>query len=164
MNKSTLNRFAPLGAVLGVGLVAGFALGQAVPAKPQNVSGIGGVFFKSANPQVTAAWYQKHLGVPLESYDDHFMARFLWKDANNAPAYTVWSPFKKDTTYFAPGTSEFMVNYVVRDLDGLLKQLADDGIALEGKPQSDEFGKFAWIMDPEGRKIELWQPPKPKSR
>jgi predicted enzyme related to lactoylglutathione lyase len=146
------------GVVLGVGLTVGFAFGQASSAPTAKVSGIGGVFFKSADPKATALWYQKHLGVPLENYGDNYSARFKWKDDAGAVAYAVWSPFKKDTTYFGPGTSEFMVNYVVRDLDALLKQLAAAGIALEGKPETYDYGKFAWIMDPDGRKIELWQP------
>ncbi len=155
----TFSKFVSLSAVLGVGLIAGFAVGHATSAPVSKVSGIGGVFFKSADPKATALWYQKHLGVAVESYGDNHMARFIWKDEAGTAAYTVWSPFKKDTTYFSPGTSEFMVNYVVRDLDALVKQMGDAGIALEGKPETSEFGKFAWVMDPEGRKIELWQPP-----
>lgn len=158
MKDQVFRRVMPFCAVLMVGLMAGFALGQAAPAPAQKVVGLGGVFFKSADPKATATWYQAHLGVPLETFDDNSSARFKWTDAAGGVGYSVWAPFKQDTKYFAPSSSNFMVNFVVRDLDAMVKQLNDAGVPLVGKPESYDYGKFAWIMDPEGRKVELYQP------
>ena len=122
--------------------------------------GIGGIFFKSENPKETAAWYQKHLGIELEQFGG---AVFKWKNVaeQNPNAYTVWSPFEANTDYMSPSKNEFMVNFVVDDLDALLATLNDEGVELIGEPMNDaNFGKFGWVMDPEGRKVELWEPPK----
>ena len=122
--------------------------------------GIGGIFFKSDNPKELAAWYQKHLGINIEAWGGAVMK---WPDlAKEHPdAYTVWNAFKADTDYFSPSTNEFMVNFVVANLDALLPILKTEGVELVGEPMNDaNFGKFAWIMDPEGRKVELWEPPK----
>ena len=124
--------------------------------------GIGGIFFKSENPKELAAWYQKHLGINIESWGG---AVIKWPEMakENPGAYTVWNAFKADTDYFSPSTNEFMVNFVVADLDALLPVLQAEGVELIGEPMNDaNFGKFAWIIDPEGRKVELWEPPKDK--
>lgn len=122
--------------------------------------GIGGIFFKSDNPKELAAWYKKHLGINIEAWGGAVMK---WPDMvkENPGAYTVWNAFKADTDYFSPSTNEFMVNFVVANLDALLPILKTEGVELVGEPMNDaNFGKFAWIMDPEGRKVELWEPVK----
>ena len=118
------------------------------------VTGIGGVFFKSRNDSAAlAAWYAKHLGIPLESWGGASLRR-----PENDDAATAWLVTEKDSELFSPSDSAFMVNYRVDDLDELIAQLRANGVELLGDPVSDGTGKFAWIMDPEGNKIELWQP------
>lgn len=115
------------------------------------VTGIGGVFFKAEDPEKLYAWYEKHLGITRE----HGYVAFPDQDG-----VTAWSIFKKQSDYFAPSVSPMMINYRVEDLDGLLEALQADGVEIDPKRDDHEFGKFAWIMDPEGNKIELWEPPK----
>jgi catechol 2,3-dioxygenase-like lactoylglutathione lyase family enzyme len=120
------------------------------------VTGIGGIFFKVRDTKATAAWYERHLKIPAGDYGWNFS----WKDAETgAEGLTVWSPFKAETDYFAPSDASFMVNYRVEDLDGLLAELAAAGIAQVGTLQEESYGRFAWILDPDGNKIELWEPP-----
>lgn len=118
------------------------------------VIGLGGIFFKSQDAKALNAWYAKHLGLPVEKWGG---ARFN-EDAAR-PGYTLWSPFAADTTHFAPSTLPYMINFRVDDLDGLLAQLRADGVTVDDKVEESEFGRFGWIMDPEGTRIELWQPP-----
>src|SRR4051812_20337903 len=121
------------------------------------VTGIGGVFFKSTGDKTAlAAWYQKHLGMPSTDWGG---AILKWpEDARKDNGLTVWHVASADTKWFAPSTSSFMVNYRVDDLAALLEQLRADGVQIVGGPESHENGKFAWIMDPDGNKIELWEP------
>ena len=121
------------------------------------VTGIGGVFFKSTgDSKALAAWYQKHLGMPLEDWGG---AILRWPDDTaEDKGLTVWSLAKKDSTWFSPSESSFMINYRVDDMDGLLTQLRAGGVEIVKGPESAENGKFAWIMDPEGNKVELWEP------
>lgn len=121
------------------------------------VTGIGGVFFKSRNDSATlAAWYQKHLGIPLESWGG---AVLRWpEDTANDGGLTVWNVAKKESQWFSPSDSSFMINYRVDDMEGLLAQLRAAGVEILKGPESHENGKFAWIMDPEGNKVELWEP------
>lgn len=121
------------------------------------VTGIGGIFFKTKDPDATKAWYQEHLGIPADEYGWSWGWRE--RDKPDEEGQTQWSPFKADTDYFSPSDAPFMVNYRVDDLDGLLAQLKAAGIEQVGEPEEYEYGKFAWIMDPDGVKIELWQPP-----
>jgi predicted enzyme related to lactoylglutathione lyase len=119
------------------------------------VTGIGGIFFKAKDPKAMYAWYEKHLGMKQEPVVD-----FPWKDAETGgDAHTYWSLFKPDTKYMEPSTSSFMINYRVADMDAVVSALEAEGIKILGR-QDDEYGRFAWIMDPEGNKIELWAPPK----
>jgi D-3-phosphoglycerate dehydrogenase / 2-oxoglutarate reductase len=119
------------------------------------VTGIGGIFFKAKDPKAMYAWYEKHLGMKQEPVVD-----FPWKDAETGEdAHTYWSLFKPDTKYMEPSTSSFMINYRVADMDAVVSALEAEGIKILGR-QDDEYGRFAWIMDPEGNKIELWAPPK----
>jgi predicted enzyme related to lactoylglutathione lyase len=122
----------------------------------QRVRGIGGVFFKADDPNGLAEWYQRVLGVPIESWGGAF---FEWKSLDaRGGAGTVWSAFKADTAYFAPSTKPFMLNFVVDDLDAMLAQARAAGARVEDKV-SDEFnGRFGWLVDPEGNKVELWEP------
>jgi predicted enzyme related to lactoylglutathione lyase len=124
----------------------------------RRVTGIGGIFFKSKNPKVLAEWYQKHLGIPIEEWGG---AAFRWHDQNNPQGIgtTIWNPFPEDTKYFAPSASSFMINYRVDDLVELLKALRSEGVQVDEKMEESEYGKFGWIVDIEGNKIELWQPP-----
>ena len=121
------------------------------------ITGIGGVFFKSRGDNAAlAAWYQKHLGLKLEEWGG---AILKWPDDTaNDKGLTVWNVAEKDSTWFSPSDSPFMVNYRVDDLAELLAQLRAVGIQVLKGPESHENGKFAWIMDPEGNKVELWQP------
>jgi len=116
--------------------------------------GVGGVFFKSRNPQALMTWYQAHLGFPGESTD---YASFF-PGAMPAGGCTVFSPFKDTTGYFAPSKREFMFNLVVDNLDEALAQVVAGGAELVGDPQSFDYGRFGWFMDPDGNKVELWQP------
>jgi len=122
----------------------------------QRVRGLGGVFFKAKNPKSLAMWYRETLGVPIEEWGGAF---FLWSrlDAANG-AGTVWSPFSEETKYFEPSSKPFMFNFVVDDLDAMLKQAAAGGAVVDEKIMEEENGRFGWILDPEGNRIELWQP------
>jgi predicted enzyme related to lactoylglutathione lyase len=119
------------------------------------VTGLGGVFIKANDPKALCAWYEKHLGIPFgdNTYVD-------LKDVNQdpAPGSTVFSFFPQSTTYFAPSSSPFMINFRVKDLSALAEQLKSEGISLEGEIMEESYGKFGWLMDPEGNKVELWQP------
>jgi predicted enzyme related to lactoylglutathione lyase len=124
----------------------------------EKVRGIGGVFFKSRDPDALRRWYQEHLGIAVESWGG---ARFLWREHDPAgDACTVWSPFHAETDYFAPSTASFMINFRVDDLDAMLAQLRAAGVRVADKIEDGEFGRFGWAFDPEGNKLELWQPPR----
>lgn len=124
----------------------------------KRVTGIGGVFFKAKDPKALGEWYRTHLGMDVQSWGG---AVFRWADDNSDRAgTTAWNLFKDDTSYFAPSTSSFMVNYRVEDLDALLAKLREEGCNVDANVQDSEYGKFGWVMDPEGNRVELWQPPK----
>lgn len=120
----------------------------------KRVTGIGGVFFKAKDPNALQAWYQKHLGLPVTP--DGYIV-FEW-GGESTQGHTAWSAFPEDTKYYAPSTKPFMINYRVENLDALLAVLKEEGVEIVGEPESYEYGKFGWIMDPEGNKIELWEP------
>lgn len=123
----------------------------------KRATGIGGVFFKSKNPKLTKEWYSKHLGIESDKYG----SKFLWNSTNTEAEQmgtTVWSPMESDTKYYAPSEREFMINYRVENLVALLAELKTEGVEQIGEMESFEYGKFAWIMDPDGTKIELWEP------
>jgi len=123
----------------------------------ERVMGIGGVFFKAKDKIALRRWYRDNLGISIEEWGGSF---FNWKENNpTGSAGTVWSLFSNDTKYFAPSTKEFMVNFRVRDLDAMLKQLRANGCKVDEKSQESPLGKFGWVMDPEGNRVELWEPP-----
>ena len=122
----------------------------------KRVTALGGVFFRSRDPQATNAWYEKHLGLQTSAYGTSFEWRH--PDDPQKKGYTVWSPFKQDSAYFQPSEREFMLNFRVENLEALLAVLKEEGIEQIGEMQVFEYGKFAHIMDPEGIKIELWEP------
>lgn len=123
-----------------------------IPEK--RVTGLGGFFFKTQNPSLVKEWYKKHLGLAVDDYG----CTFWWKNENGDDCSTQWSPFKKDTSYFEPSKKEFMQNFRVHDLEGLLKKLAKEGVTIIGEMETYDYGKFGWILDLEGNKIELWEP------
>lgn len=122
------------------------------------VTGIGGIFFKARDPDSLRAWYRKHLGVDVQDWGG---AAFRWTDGEGNPVAgtTVWSISDGSGDYFAPSTSSFMVNYRVADLHALVQALREEGCQVLDRMDESEFGKFGWVMDPEGNKIELWEPP-----
>ncbi|MFK7985064.1 MAG: VOC family protein [Sandaracinaceae bacterium] len=120
------------------------------------VTGIGGVFIRSGDPKTLAAWYAEHLGIELEDYG---VATLRWTDEVPAgTGQTVWSPFAKDTEYFGDASQQVMINYRVDDLEALLAQLAEAGVWIDPKREDEGYGKFAWIKDLEGNRLELWEP------
>ncbi len=120
------------------------------------VTGIGGVFLKAKDPKALAAWYAKHLNVVESEYGGF---TFRWSDeVPKGTGTTAWSLFPAESKYFGPGTQTAMVNYRVDDLDGLLEKMKADGVTIDPKREEYGFGRFAWIVDPEGNRVELWQP------
>jgi catechol 2,3-dioxygenase-like lactoylglutathione lyase family enzyme len=124
----------------------------------KRVTGIGGVFFKSSDPQRLAAWYRDHLGIDVQAWGG---AAFDWADADNpgGTGTTAWSVFAADTEHFAPSAAPFMINYRVHDLHALLSALRAEGCQVLEKVDESEYGKFGWVLDPDGNKVELWEPP-----
>lgn len=120
----------------------------------KRVTGLGGVFFKSKNPKELVAWYAKHLGLKTDEYG----STFWWKDVQGNDCSTQWSPFAADTSYFSPSEKQFMQNFRVENLEELLVQLKQEGVTVVGEIESYDYGKFGWIIDLEGNKIELWEP------
>jgi len=127
---------------------------ELLPAQEFGVSGLGGFFFKTKDPDAIKVWYKKHLGMNTDPYG----WTFWWKDKEGNDCSTQWSPFKEDTTYFAPSEKPFMMNLRVKNLHKLLEQLNREGVPVVGEVEAFSYGKFGWILDPEGNKIELWEP------
>jgi len=119
------------------------------------VIGVGGVFFKAEDPDALGQWYKEWLGVEIDS--SYGGVSFFHRDLPDT-SYTIWSPFPKDTTYFEPSKNPYMINLIVDDLEGALKQVAEGGGEVVGSVEELEYGLFAWFTDPEGNKVELWQP------
>ena len=115
------------------------------------ITGLGGIFYKVANPDKTRAWYQENLGIGGD-----WGATFRYADEGTDDPFSLLSPFKESTVYMAPSTAAFMINLRVDDLDGMIEQLKAKGIETLGR-QDEDYGNFAWILDPDGVKIELWQ-------
>jgi predicted enzyme related to lactoylglutathione lyase len=120
----------------------------------ERVLGVGGIFFKARDPEKLKAWYRDHLGLPTDQQGETvFPARPDSQDP------LVWCPFPEDTTYFEPSKAPFMINFRVRNLNAMLSQLRAAGATVDEKIIEESYGKFAWVMDPEGNRIELWEPP-----
>ncbi|HXV85225.1 MAG TPA: VOC family protein [Gemmatimonadales bacterium] len=158
-----------IGSHLGLAALA-FAAGSATgkaPSAPDGavqgaarspaVTGIGGVFFTSRDPTALREWYRKHLGLNVAEWGG---VAFLWSEKGNPgeTGYTIWSPFPDTTTHFAPGTHPLMINYRVADLAGLVASLRAAGVQIVGEIEQHPNGAFAWVLDPDGRKVELWEP------
>ena len=122
----------------------------------KKVTGIGGFFIKSKDPDKLKEWYKDHLGLPTNQYGATF--HWLPVDDPGHKARTEWSVFKDDTTYFEPSEQPFMMNFRVDDLVALVAELKEQGANVVGDIQEYDYGKFGWVMDPDGNKIELWEP------
>jgi predicted enzyme related to lactoylglutathione lyase len=122
----------------------------------KKVTGIGGIFFKSDDPEKIKIWYHENLGLVVDAYG----SPFEFRNANNPEEinYLQWSPFDKDTKYFEPSQKEFMINYRVENIVQLVKELKNNGVTVVDEIESFDYGKFVHILDPEGTKIELWEP------
>ncbi|HET6632507.1 MAG TPA: VOC family protein [Rhodanobacteraceae bacterium] len=121
----------------------------------QRVTGIGGIFFKAKDPEALGAWYREHLGLDVADWGG---AIFHWGGPGSEKGMTIWGAFKSDTTYFGPGAHSFMLNFRVADLDALLSALRREGCNVEERTEQSEQGRFGWVIDPEGNKVELWEP------
>jgi len=121
------------------------------------VTGIGGIFFKARDPEALRAWYRDHLGIDVQAWGG-----FAFRWAEGAPGgdgSTVWAIHGSDSTYYSPGSAPFMINFRVADLGALLAALRAEGCAVDDKTDVSDFGSFGWVVDPEGNRVELWQPP-----
>ncbi|MEM7660880.1 MAG: VOC family protein [Pseudomonadota bacterium] len=125
------------------------------------VLGVGGIFFLCKDVEATRAWYARVLGIEINEYGGHAFSQSGAAKAFGDGAMTIWSPFKAESDYFKPSTSDWMMNLMVDDLDAMVERVKSEGVPLEGESMTEPYGKFAWIMDPDERKIELWQPIEP---
>jgi len=121
----------------------------------KKVTAIGGIFFKCKDPEGTKKWYEEHLGLPTNDYG----ATFEWRQSEDPlkKGMTIWSPFEESTDYFGPSHQEYMINYVVENLEGLVEELKKEGVTIVDELVDTEYGKFVHILDPDGVKIELWE-------
>jgi len=124
----------------------------------KRVNGIGGVFFRAGNSKRLAEWYRKHLGIPVKDG----VTVFAWRGLTNPKqkGHTVWAVFPKKTEYFGRKGQQFMINYRVKNLRDVLRELRHEGVGVDEKIEETSYGKFGWIADPEGNRIELWEPPR----
>ncbi len=131
---------------------ADFIIADTIP----KVTGIGGIFFKSKDPKTVREWYGKNLGLAIDDYG----SPFEFRNANRPDEinYLRWSPFDQNTDYFSPSGKDFMINYRVQNIEGLVRKLKENGVTIIDEVTEYEYGKFVHIMDPEGNKIELWEP------
>ena len=142
----------------------GFAFRSAITSPPSDnkrmnkVTGIGGVFFKCKDPHAVSEWYKTHLGIIAGPYG----ASFEWYQSPDTASkgLTQWTPFKESTKYFDPSTKDFMINYRVEGIESLVEELKKGGVTILDEIQPSEYGKFVHILDLEGNKVELWEPPK----
>jgi predicted enzyme related to lactoylglutathione lyase len=147
--------------LLAAAFVAGFAANGAINGrtktqKMKKVTGIGGVFFKCRDPQKIKDWYKTHLGLDTDQYGTNFE----WRQGTDSSkkGFTQWSPFSETSKYFEPSKKEFMINYRVENIEALVEELRKEGVTITDNIEVFEYGKFVHILDPEGNKIELWEP------
>lgn len=124
--------------------------------KKGKVTGLGGLFIKAKDPELLKSWYGDHLGLPCDEYGHLFSWRE--QDRPDKKGHTQFSVFKEDSTYLQPSQKEFMINFRVDDLEGMIRRLREAGMQVVGEIEEYDYGKFGWVMDPEGNKIELWEP------
>jgi len=131
-------------------------MSEETPSQPTagRITGLGGIFFKARDPAALAAWYRDVLGIGMEGWNGAMFPA----DAPGRPPFQLWTPFEATTDYFTPSEQGYMINFAVDDLDAFLARLAEKGVKPLRRDDSDPGGRFAWIIDPEGSKIELWQP------
>jgi catechol 2,3-dioxygenase-like lactoylglutathione lyase family enzyme len=148
-----------LGAIVGTTIVGRATQPAGASAEEQYVTGIGGVFFRADDPEKSRAWYRDHLGIEGEPPG----INFFWRERDDPGSlgFTVWSVFPRDTSYFGPGGQDFMIDYRVRNLDSLLTRLQAQGVQQVGDVEEYWYGRFAWIVDGDGRRVELWEPANP---
>lgn len=142
-------------AAAALAFAAGRASGPSTNNDAPRATGIGGIFFKCQDPAALKAWYAKHLGMPMNEYGS--LIEFRGSD-DNSIGYLQWSPFGQGSTYFAPSTKDFMINYRVQHIEALVERMRKDGVTFTDSLERFEYGAFIHAMDPEGNKIELWQP------
>ena len=141
--------------LLSLSLLSMAGLVPAATAPPAgHITGVGGIFFKAKDPKALAAWYRDVLGMPVEAWG----GAVLRYDAPQHPPALAWNAFPTSTKYFEPSKSGLMINYAVDDMDALLVRLRSKGVKILKRDDSDPNGRFAWILDPEGNKVELWEP------
>ena len=153
---------AIISALLATSFGLGFALNNVMMNKSNSdvtlkrVTGIGGIFFKCKDPNKMKEWYKTHLGLSTDRYG----SVFEWRQATDSTkkGFTQWSPFRDSTHYFDPSEKDFMINYRVADLDGLVKELKKEGVTVLDTVESYSYGKFVHILDAERNKVELWEP------
>ena len=142
-------------ALFALGFAAGGTMERPLASSPR-VTGIGGIFFKSKDPKAMRDWYGKHFGMPMNEYGA--VIEFRLADAPNQKGYLQWSAFGEKTKYFAPSEKQFMINYRVHDIDGLVAALRRDSVVIVDSIERFDYGAFVHVMDPEGNKLELWEP------
>jgi predicted enzyme related to lactoylglutathione lyase len=120
------------------------------------VTGLGGVFFKSKDPEMLKKWYENHLGLPCDQHGHMF--EWFKTDEPDKKGFTQFSIFNADTNYMEPSGKEFMINFRVDDVAMMVERLKNDGMKVIGDIETYSYGKFAWVLDPDGNKIELWEP------
>ncbi|WP_342644747.1 VOC family protein [Mucilaginibacter sp. CSA2-8R] len=153
-------RYISLTIIVAASFLAGYAFNTTVVTyqakKMKKVTGIGGIFFKCHNPKAINEWYKKHLGFDTTPYG----TTFEWRDAENSAqkGLTQWNPFPADTQYFAPSDKDFMINYRVQNLEALVADLKKENVTIVDQIETFDYGKFVHILDPEGNKIQLWEP------
>ena len=145
--------------ILAMASMANPATGNAEQAREAgHITGVGGIFFKSKDPKALAAWYRDVLGIAVEQWG----GAALRYDAPGHPPVLVWNAFPENSDYFAPSTQSYMMNFAVDDMDAFIARLQKNHVAILKRVDDDPNGRFAWILDPEGTKIELWEPARSK--
>ncbi|GAA4326416.1 VOC family protein [Mucilaginibacter gynuensis] len=155
-----MKKYALTLTLIAASFLAGYAVKTSVDKNEKEpmkkVTGIGGIFFKCKDPKAINQWYNEHLGFDTSPYG----TAFAWRDAEDSTkkGLTQWNPFPEDTKYFAPSAKDFMINYRVENLEALVMQLKKENVTIVDQVETFDYGKFVHILDPEGNKIQLWEP------